>query len=282
MFSYSSTSCSTYLAWVLISLKEPHPNNFDTDGDGTVDQTDEFVELFNTTGSDVDISGWTLTRGASTFTFPAGTMIPAGGYVILVRNYTGTPPTNVFSSGNTFALTNAGGLITLDDGAGNTISAEYNGFGGGDDNFGNDTDGLSIQRNPDGSDTFVSTTPTPVAANLCFLTGTRILTEKGHVPVEKLAIGDLVKTADGKLEAIKWIGYQTRHPNQIGNSLRGYQILVKAGALGKNIPSCDLYLSPDHALLVDELLINAGALVNDISILKTEPTDTGIIHRPKH
>ncbi|MEO0928522.1 MAG: Hint domain-containing protein [Cyanobacteria bacterium J06643_13] len=107
----------------------------------------------------------------------------------------------------------------------------------------------------------------------CFLTGTRILTETGYRKVEDLAIGDLVQTADGELEPVKWIGYQSRQPNQIKNPLRGYPILFKAGSLGHNLPLRDLYTSPDHALLVDGLLINAGALVNDISIIKTEPTE---------
>jgi len=107
----------------------------------------------------------------------------------------------------------------------------------------------------------------------CFLTGTRILTETGYRKVEDLAIGDLVQTADGKLEPVKWIGYQNRQPNQIKNPLRGYPILFKAGCLCHNSPLRDLYTSPDHALLVDGLLINAGALVNDISIIKTEPTE---------
>lgn len=107
----------------------------------------------------------------------------------------------------------------------------------------------------------------------CFLPGTNILTNKGEVKVEDLKIDDLVQTADGKLEPIKWIGKQTVEPNRIKNPLRGYPILIKAGALGKGLPHRDLYTSPDHAYLVEGLLINAGALVNDVSIVKTEPTE---------
>ncbi|MEL6987663.1 MAG: Hint domain-containing protein, partial [Bacteroidota bacterium] len=108
----------------------------------------------------------------------------------------------------------------------------------------------------------------------CFLAGTKILTDKGEIAVEELSIGDLVQTAEGILEPIRWIGKQTVEPNRIQNPLRGYPILIKAGALGKGLPYRDLYTSPDHAYLVDGLLINAGALVNDISIIKTEPTET--------
>ena len=108
----------------------------------------------------------------------------------------------------------------------------------------------------------------------CFLTGTQILTDQGEIAVENLKIGDRVQTADGKLEPIKWIGRQTIKPHQVKNPLRGYPVLIKAGALGNNLPSRDLYVSPDHSMFVEGLLINAGALVNDISILKTEPTET--------
>ena len=105
----------------------------------------------------------------------------------------------------------------------------------------------------------------------CFLTGTHILTDKGEVAVENLQIGDNVVTAEGKLELIKWIGYQTVKPNQVKQPLRGYPILIKAGALGNNLPHRDLYVSPDHAMFFEDVLINAGALVNGTSIIKTEP-----------
>ena len=105
----------------------------------------------------------------------------------------------------------------------------------------------------------------------CFLSGTHILTDKGEITVENLQIGDRVVTAEGKLEPVKWIGYQTVQPNQVKNPLRGYPILIKAGALGNNLPQRDLYVSPDHAMFFEGVLINAGALVNGTSIVKTEP-----------
>ena len=107
----------------------------------------------------------------------------------------------------------------------------------------------------------------------CFLTGTHILTDRGEVAVETLQIGDKVQTAEGSLEPIKWIGRQTATAEQLKNPLRGLPILIKEGAFGNNLPKRDLYVSPDHAMLVDGLLINAGALVNGVSIVKTEPTE---------
>lgn len=121
-------------------------------------------------------------------------------------------------------------------------------------------------------------TVTTIDSMECFLTGTRILTDRGEVTVETLNIGDHVLTADGVSEPIKWVGHQTIDPSRVKYPMRGFPILIKAGALGHNRPHRDLYVSPDHAMFVEGLLINAGALVNGRSILKTEPTETFTYH----
>ena len=252
-------------------------NSYDTDNDGTANAVDEFVELYNSSSSAVDVSGWTLKDGVgTTFTFPGETVIAPDDKVTVVTQHDEPLPNGFFHFDRGSGVWNdTGDLVVLSDGT-NQISAVYNGFTntGDSDDFGDDTDGESLQRTPDGSDNIISAAPTPK----CFLTGTRILTEIGYKAVEELQIGDLAQTADGTLAEIKWIGYQTIQPDKIENPLRGYPILVKAGALSHNLPCRDLYLSPDHALLVDELLINAGALVNDVFIIKTEPTEAFVYH----
>ena len=45
----------------------------------------EFIELHNPTVVAVDMSGWAITSGVS-FTMPAGTTIPAGGYTVIAAN----------------------------------------------------------------------------------------------------------------------------------------------------------------------------------------------------
>jgi hypothetical protein len=102
---------------------------------------------------------------------------------------------------------------------------------------------------------------------VCFLTGVQIATTKGERAVETLAVGDLVLTANGEARPVRWIGRQSIM-SLFANPIRNYPIRIAAGALGAGLPKRDLFLSPDHALLVDGVLVQAGALVNGTSITR--------------
>lgn len=55
-------------------------NNFDADGNGTAAGTDEYVELYNSSGAAIDISGlqlWDAGVG-HWFTIPSGTILQSG------------------------------------------------------------------------------------------------------------------------------------------------------------------------------------------------------------
>ena len=110
------------------------------------------------------------------------------------------------------------------------------------------------------------TTSTEIFA-VCFMPGTLIATPIGDVAVETLKPGDLVLTSTGEIKPINWIGRQTVS-KPFADPLRVYPIRVRAGALGDNTPRRDLFVSPDHALLVDGVMANAGALVNGTSITR--------------
>jgi Hint domain-containing protein len=111
------------------------------------------------------------------------------------------------------------------------------------------------------------------SAPVCFMPGTLIRTTLGEVAVETLNRGDLVVTADGRTVMVDWLGVQTISL-RFADKLRVLPIRIKAGALAENVPSRDLLVSPDHALLVEGALIQAGALVNGTSIVRENNVPT--------
>jgi T5SS/PEP-CTERM-associated repeat protein len=106
-----------------------------------------------------------------------------------------------------------------------------------------------------------------IQAAPCFAAGTRIATTRGEVAVEDLAVGDLLPTVLGEDAApVVWIGRRevacARHPDH----RKVWPVRVAAGAFGAGRPYAELWLSPDHAVYVGEVLIPVRFLVNGTTI----------------
>jgi hypothetical protein len=101
---------------------------------------------------------------------------------------------------------------------------------------------------------------------VCFVVGTLIATLAGEVPIESLSIGDLVWTQFAGLAPIEWIGYRQvechRHPKPD----KVWPICVAADAFGPGRPYRDLWLSPDHSVFVDDVLIPIKYLLNGTTV----------------
>ena len=97
----------------------------------------------------------------------------------------------------------------------------------------------------------------------CFVTGTRILTDRGEVPVEDLRIGDRVATVLSEgFRPIRWIGQRTlRRP-----AADLLPVRIRAGAFGPGLPARDLLLSPDHALYAEGALVPVKHLVDGAAV----------------
>ena len=100
----------------------------------------------------------------------------------------------------------------------------------------------------------------------CFVKGTRVATPNGTTPVEKLAAGDLVLTASGEHAPVKWIGHRHLTVSAYPRREMAAPVRIAQDAFAAGVPSSDLLISPDHAVLVDGRLICARQLVNGASI----------------
>jgi T5SS/PEP-CTERM-associated repeat protein len=119
----------------------------------------------------------------------------------------------------------------------------------------------------------------------CFAAGTLIRTLRGEVAVEDLAVGDLLPTVLGEDAApVVWIGRRevdcARHPEP----RKVWPVRVAAGAFGVGVPYADVWLSPDHAVYVGEVLIPVRFLVNGTTIaqLKVERVTYYHVELPRH
>ncbi len=112
----------------------------------------------------------------------------------------------------------------------------------------------------------------------CFAAGTGIATAEGPAAVETLRAGDLVLTASGAVRPLIWVGHRTIRPAEHPSPALIWPIRIRAGALAEGVPSADLLLSPDHALLIDGLLVPAHALVNGDSILQEQVAEVSYWH----
>ena len=171
-----------------------------------------------------------------------------------------TVPIDAFGSGDTITVSSflatgssyAGGTLTL-SGLPKSVALDIRGH---------TLSGFVVTDNSVLDETIIT------ASAPCFCGGTLIRTTHGDIPVERLQQGDRVLALDGGARPIRWIGHRrldlARHraPDQM------CPVRVRAGALAEGVPSRDLFLSPDHAVLFGAVLVPVRLLVNGSSITR--------------
>jgi Hint domain-containing protein/hemolysin type calcium-binding protein len=121
----------------------------------------------------------------------------------------------------------------------------------------------------------------------CFTPGARIATPTGLVPVEALKVGDMVITRDNGQQPIRWIGSKAISSQQLDLRPQLCPILIRKGALGRDLPDRDMMVSPNHRILVSdertnllfqepEVLVAAKHMLNDTGILQENRATTYI------
>jgi hypothetical protein len=115
------------------------------------------------------------------------------------------------------------------------------------------TDGSSLATMddfPNGAHAITSVNTTTTVM-ICFLRGTLIRTPNGDVPIEKLAIGDLVSTADGDPSAIRWISSNKCSATDLLLRPALRPVCIPQSALAPGCPYRDLWVSPLHRMVLD-------------------------------
>jgi T5SS/PEP-CTERM-associated repeat protein len=265
------------------------------------------------------VGGGTLTiDGVQQVSSPAGALhIDAGGTLELsgpVRN----AASNVFQDSltNTYTVNNSVVDVSFADGTGVLLIDDIAQFGGtittyqAGDSFviANGTlSGLGVTNGDTltvadagngGSDQLIFGSPIS-ASNFdvvngntiqvgqvsCFAEGTRIETSTGPVAVEDLRMGlGVVTPQDGRCEPIVWIGKRTVHCARHPRPETVWPVRVRAGAFGRGMPVRELYLSPDHAVFVNGVLVPVKLLIDGTSIVQVKRMTVTYYHveLPRH
>lgn len=85
---------------------------------------------------------------------------------------------------------------------------------------------------------------------ICFTPGTLIATPQGERSVEDLKPGDRVITRDNGIQEICWAGSRSFKGTELDKRPDLNPIRVAKGALGAGLPERDMWLSPNHRVLV--------------------------------
>ncbi|MGH3185611.1 MAG: Hint domain-containing protein, partial [Streptosporangiaceae bacterium] len=117
-----------------------------------------------------------------------------------------------------------------------------------------------------------------IGAVPCFAAGTRLATANGWVAVEDVRAGTVLRTVLGGSGQVVWVGRRhvlcARHPKPRAV----WPVRVAAGAFGPGLPERTLWLSPDHALYVDGVLIPVRYLVNGGSVAQVAVAEVSYYH----
>ncbi len=118
---------------------------------------------------------------------------------------------------------------------------------------------VGYYRDADGTHGFTAETA-------CYCAGTRILTERGEVPIESLATGMKLVTSRGEARPLIWRGHRTIDCTKHPRPHDVWPVRVEAGAFGGGKPQRDLWLSPAHSVFTDGVLIPIRRLINGATI----------------
>jgi hypothetical protein len=117
-----------------------------------------------------------------------------------------------------------------------------------------------------------------VLAVACFASGTRVTTQRCPIAVEALNVGDEVVTCEGAAADIIWIGSRSVDCEAHPAPESVWPVRISAHAFGPGKPSRDLYLSPDHAIYAEGVLIPVKYLIDGKLIRQVKQSSVTYFH----
>ena len=207
-------------------------------GTGSI-QLSTGADVVLNTGSVANTQTVIFEDGTGTLTLGGSTAV--AGFNALIQGFT---------LGDQILLSGIAGFSDSLDGTGQTLTVFSNGTSIGALDFS------------------TAVTPQELAQVACFAAGTLIETVDGPRRVESLDVGDEVVTLLGGSGRIVWVGSRAvdcaRHPRPEAV----WPVRIAAGAFGPGVPRRELFLSPDHAVYVNNVLVPVKLLVNGTSIVQ--------------
>src|SRR6185437_4444731 len=85
---------------------------------------------------------------------------------------------------------------------------------------------------------------------------------------------DEVVTLSGEARPIEWVGKRSYAGQFVMGRDDVLPVCIRTGALGEGVPRRDLWLSPNHALYLEGVLIEAKDLVNGVSVTQSQAVET--------
>jgi collagen type I alpha len=296
------------------STQQTLPAHLSQSGSSLSSATRAFVEKFNSSGTSQWVSVEGGAAGSTLSTDNGGHIIVDGaGNIVASGVISGNTGGNAVFGSTTIAspgsVANAY-MWTMNDQTGSTeFAGSFTSSAAG----GYPVDGALAINNTTGSDFYIALNtgglidinPTSATNNVsasangglievsltdqgqagCFAAGTRIATPYGEVAVEDLREGDLVLShLSGQAVPVQWIGHRfvdcSKHPR----TDLVWPVRVRAGAFGASTPHSDVFLSPDHAVFVDGVLVPVHLLINTRSIEQVPAASVTYYHiaLPEH
>jgi Hint domain len=284
-----------------------------TIGDAIADQSGSGGAGPNAGAGTVVVAGGGRVALSSADSYTGGTSIEANATLALDATGAGGSGTIDFSAAGTLEI---GAGVTVANtivGLGVSDVLEFDGISGGGVSYNTGTHRLSVSlgtvsamvqldpmatylptqfhAGPDAAGTGTAVTLT----GACFAAGTRIATPRGDVRVEALRVGDLVRLAqyvspdrDGfesrPYEPIVWVGRRYVHCLHHAKPRDVWPVRVAAHAFGRGRPRRALYLSPDHAVFLNGVLIPVRYLIDDEQVAQVamDEVDYWHVELPRH